>query len=65
MMLQVGEKGLDIFEAEYRKSLGNKFEKLHRINHLLRKGWLPLWWATKTYYGDSSLGKLIKRLIRL
>jgi flavin-dependent dehydrogenase len=56
---------LDVFEAEYRKSLGNKFEKFHHINHLLRKSWLPLWWATKAYYGNSSLGKLIKQLTRL
>jgi flavin-dependent dehydrogenase len=67
MLAESLERGEDlgVFEAEYRKSLGNKFEKFYRINHLLRKSWLPLWWATKAYYGDSPLGKLVKQLTRL
>ena len=56
---------LDVFEAEYRKSLGNKFEKFYRINHVLREAWLPLWWAAGAYYGDNLLSKLLKGLLRL
>ena len=56
---------MDVFEAEYWKSMGNRFEKFYHVNHALRRAWLPLWWATKAYYGDSLLGNLVKKLIRL
>lgn len=62
--LKEGED-LETFEARYWKSLGRKFNRLHHINRMLRRGWLPLWWATRAYYGDSALGKLFKRLLRL
>ncbi|MBE0447831.1 MAG: NAD(P)/FAD-dependent oxidoreductase [Actinobacteria bacterium] len=58
-------KSLEAFEAKYWRSLGKKFEKLHHVNRVLRKGWLPLWWAVRTYYDDNPLGKLIKQLLRI
>ena len=58
-------EGLEVFEARYWGLLGKKFDKFYRINSVLRKGWLPLWLAVRAYYGDNSLGKLIKRLLRL
>jgi len=58
-------RSLGAFEAEYWATLGKKYAKLHRVNRVLRRGWLPLWWAVRAYYGDNPLGKLIKRLLRL
>lgn len=56
---------LEEFESRYRRELGRKFEKLHHINRVLRRGWLPIWFAVKAYYCDNPLGKLIKRLLKL
>lgn len=56
---------LEAFEAKYWRCLGNKFEKLHYVNRVLRKGWLPLWWAVRAYYSDSALGRLTRRLLRI
>jgi flavin-dependent dehydrogenase len=62
--LKRGE-ALKAFEANYLRCLGKKFEKLHHVNRVLRKGWLLLWWVVRAYYGDNPLGKLIKQLLRL
>jgi flavin-dependent dehydrogenase len=60
-----GGESLEAFEAKYRRYLGKKFEKLHYVNRVLRRGWPPLWWAVRAYYDDDPLGKLIKRLLGL
>jgi flavin-dependent dehydrogenase len=59
------EEALEAFEVKYWGLLGRKFDKLYRVNSVLRKGWLPLWWAVRAYYDDNPLGKLIKQLLRL
>lgn len=58
-------KGLEDFEAKYRGSLGKTYAKFYRLNRVLRKGWIPLWWAVRAYYSNSLLNKFLKRLLRL
>lgn len=60
-----GGKGLEDFEAKYWETLGKTHNKFYHLNRVLRKGWIPLWWAVKAYYSDNLLGRLIRRLLRV